>query len=681
MAVSNTADIRNIVLLGHTSSGKTAIAESMLFKAGVTNRLGSSDDGSSMLDFSDLEKDKKHTIDPSLVSFEYSGKKINLIDTPGYPDFIAGAISSISGADTCILVVSATGGIEVNTRKLKLASESADKAMAIVINKIDADNIDLSTLMETVEETFGHACLPINLPSANGTSIVDCFKSTSGDVDFGDPQTLHEQLIENVIESDEEMMESYLNGEEISPAKLAEAFGTAMMEKSIIPIFFTNAKNSVGIDELLDAVVSYFPCPAIAKHETIFSGDGEATEEVDYRIDSNEPFIGHVFKITTNPFVGKLAWIKVLQGTAKSDTQYALNLEKKTTKIGHLYSVQGGNTEDLPVAVAGDIFSLAKVDEIFQGTILHEQHIEFKIEPLRFPTPMYALAITPKKRGDEKKLSEALHRLSDEDLTFQPSRDNQTNESIVNGMGEMHLKTALAKMKAYFHIEVDTKTPKIPYRETITMAAEGHCRHKKQTGGAGQFGEVYLRVEPLAEDTGLEYVSELFGESIPRQFLPAIEKGVVEAMGHGAIAGYPLQDIKVAITDGKHHPVDSKEIAFKMAGRNAFLDAIVKAKPVILEPIVNMEITVPSENMGDIASDLSGKRGQVQGQEMLPGDMISIRAIAPLACVRQYNSLLKSITGGQGSFTMEFSHYAGVPGNVQQEIINESKRLKEEHAE
>ncbi len=681
MAVSNPSDIRNIVLLGHAGSGKTTLAEAMLFTAGVTTRQGSPDDGSSLLDFSELEKERKHSVDPAIAFLARGEKKINIIDAPGYPDFIGGAISVIDGGDTCVLVVSATAGIEVNTRRLYQASRTAGKPLAVVVNKIDGENIDLGALLDSIVESFGNACKPVNLPADGGTAVLDCFRSPEGESDFGDPASLHESLVENIIESDEEMMEAYLGGEEISQEKLSAAFGTAMVERTLIPVFFTNARDAVGVDAFMDAVAAYFPNPAMVQPKVPVTGTGEEAEEVSCAVDPDKPFIAQAFKITTDPFVGKLALVRVLQGTAAADTEYALGEDKKTTKIGHLFSVQGDKTDEMDAAVAGDIFALAKVEEISAGDILHEEEIPMTMKRVALPTPMYALAVTPRKRGDEKKISEALRRLSEEDATFKPSRDAQTHETIISGMGELHLRMMLTKMKDRFNIEVDTKTPKIPYKETITQSAEGHYRHKKQTGGAGQFGEVYLRVDPLERDTGFEYESELFGESIPRQFLPAIEKGIHEALGEGAVAGFPMQDLKVAITDGKHHPVDSKEIAFKTAGKYAFLDAVGKARPVLLEPMVQMEITIPADNMGDIASDLSGRRGQIQGQDMLPGNMACVRALAPLAGVRQYNSQLKSITGGRGSFAMEFSHYAEVPGNVQQEIIDSAAKEKEAQEE
>ena len=676
MAASQPGDIRNIALLGHSSSGKTTLGEAILFKTGVSTRQGSVNDGTSLLDFTDMEKERQHSVDPAMVSVEHAGKKINIIDAPGYPDFVGVALQVMAGIDTCVIVVSGVSGVEVNTRRMFKAATSAGMPVAIVVNKIHGENVDLNLVLNSINETFGASCRPVNLPSGDG--VLDCFTNTEGDSELGSVAEAHEALIENIVESDEEMMEAYLGGEEITPAKLSKAFGSAMVAGTLIPIFFTDARDSVGVEEFLDAAARLFPAAGSVSGAPVMDDQGEEASEVEITPDPSKPFVGQAFKITTDPFVGKLTWVRVLQGTASGDTQFVIGGEKKGSKIGHLFQVMGGKTEEIKQAVAGDIFAVAKFEDISTGDVMHAAGKAMYRALPAVPTPMFALAATPKKRGDEKKISEAFSRLSEEDPTFQPSRDTQTHETIISGMGDLHLRMMLQKMKDRFNIEVDTKTPKIPYRETIMQEAKGHYRHKKQTGGAGQFGEVYLRVEPLERDGGFEYVSELFGESIPRQFLPAIEKGIRGVLEFGAIAGYPMQDIKVAITDGKHHPVDSKEIAFKTAGKFAFLDAIDKAKPALLEPFVQMEITIPADNMGDIASDLSGRRGRIQGQDMLPGNITLVKALAPLAEVRQYNNQLKSVTGGQGSFTMELSHYEQVPGNVQQEIVAAAEKERQE---
>ncbi len=678
MSALNPSDIRNLVFLGHGGSGKTTLGEAMLHAAKVTGRFGSVDDGTSHLDYSDIEKERKHSVDPALGHLEHGGKTINIIDAPGYPDFIGGAIGVMGGADTGVVVISATGGIEVSTRRLFKIARDAKLPLAIVINKIDGENVDLPALMNQINETFGNTCKAMNLPADGGKGVIDCFTNESGAADFADVADAHTQLIENVVEADEELMEAYLGGEEIPPAKLASAFASAMVEGTVIPVLFTSAKSQVGVKEFMDAVANYFPSPTDVKGAPVRASEESDAAEIEISPDPKAAFVAQAFKITSDPFVGKLAWVRILQGTVNGDTTYQLRDEKKGTKIGHPFKVQGKETHEIKSTVAGDIIALAKVEEIQCGDVLHAEPTAMFRSLLRCPTPMYSLAVTPKSRGDEQKISEALSKLSEEDPTFIATRDAQTHELVVSGIGDLHLRVVLTKMKSRFDLDVETKPPKIPYRETISAKSEGHHRHKKQTGGAGQFGEVYLRVEPLERGEGFDFVNELYGESIPRQYLPAIEKGVRDVLAAGAIAGYPMQDIRVSIYDGKHHPVDSKEIAFRTAGKFAFIDAIEKAKPVLLEPLVEMEITVPASHMGDIASDMSGRRGRILGQDMLPGNMCCIKAQAPLAEVAQYNSQLRSMTGGQGSYTMELSRYEPVPGNVQQQIIAAAGKTKEE---
>ena len=677
MPASKPQDIRNVVLLGHGGAGKTTLAEAMLHAAKVTGRLGSVDDGTSHMDYTDIEKERKCSVDPAAGHLDHAGKTVNLIDAPGYPDFIGGAISAIGGADTAVVVISATAGIEVNTRRLFKLAKEAQLAMAIVVNKIDGENVDLERLLGEISDSFGPACKPMNLPAGGGKAVVDCFSQDSGSADIGDVGKAHTQLIENIVEADEQMMEAYLGGGQIPADKLCGAFARAMVEGTVVPILFTAAKAEIGTAELLDAIAGYFPCPADAAAAPVRSGSQDDADEVPVEADAAKSFVAQAFKITTDPFVGKLAWIRILQGAASGNTSYLLRDGKKSAKIGHLFKVQGKETEEIKQAVAGDIIAMAKVEEIQAGDVLHTDQKPMFRASAPGPTPMYSLAVALKSRGDEQKISGALGKLAEEDPTFGVTRDAQTNETVISGIGDLHLRIMLDKMKERFDLEVDTKPPKIPYRETVTIKAEGHHRHKKQTGGAGQFGEVFLRVEPLARGEGYEFVNDLYGESIPRQFLPAIEKGVKDVLAAGAVAGYPIQDVRVSVYDGKHHPVDSKEVAFRTAGKYAFIDAIKNAKPTILEPIVNMEITVPANYMGDIASDLSGRRGKILGQEMLPGNICLVRAQTPLAEMTQYNSRLRSVTGGQGSYTMELSHYDPVPGNVQQQIVAAAAKGKQ----
>ncbi len=678
MPASKTQDIRNIALVGHGQAGKTTLAEAMLHAVKITGRLGSVDDGTSILDFSDIAKDRKHSVDPAMAHIEIDGTTVNIIDTPGYPDFVGGALGAMSGADTAVVVISAVAGIEVNSRRLFNAASASSMPRAIVINKIDHENINLEELMNAVTEMFGSACKPLNLPADDGKAVIDCFDNDSGSSDFGDVADAHTELVENIIEADEELMEAYLGGDEVPPQKLSSAFAAAMVEGTVIPVLFTAARGEVGIEEFIEAVAKYFPSPADVLALTVRTSADDDADTVDLEADPAKPLVAKTFKITADPFVGKLAWVRILQGSISGDTQYFLDEEKKAAKIGHLFKVQGKDTVEANKAVAGDIVALAKIEEVRTGSILHGDSQPLFGNNAATPTPMFSLAVTPKKRGDEQKISEALNKLSDEDPTFSFARNAQTHETVISGIGDLHLRIMLTKMKERFDLEVETKPPKIPYTETISAKAEGHHRHKKQTGGSGQFGEVYLRIEPLERGEGFDFVNGLFGESIPRQYLPAIEKGIRDMLAIGAIAGYPMQDIRVEVYDGKHHPVDSKEIAFRTAGKIAFANAVQKAKPVLLEPIVDLEITIPANFMGDIASDLSGRRGRILGQDMLPGNVCTVKAQAPLSEVMQYNSQLRSVTGGQGSYAMELSHYEPVPGNVQQQIIAASKQEQEE---
>ncbi len=671
-----TGDIRNVVLLGHGGSGKTSLTEAMLHKTGATSRLGSVDDKTSTCDYYDEEKEHHHSILSAVVHVEHAGKLINIIDTPGYPDFTGPAITSIPAAETAILVISATAGIETNTRKMFQLAREANKPVVIVINKMAADNVEMGELIGTIQETFGSQCRCANLPGADKNSVIDCLANSSGDSPVADVAQAHTDLIESVIEADDALMERYLGGEEISADQVASVFVTALNTGTVIPILFTEARNEVGVMELLDVITRCTPSPSEAAPARLVNG--EATIEV--KADSNGPLAGLVFRVGFDPKSNmKYSTIRIFSGTLKSDTNLMYNDDKKGLRPGHILKSQGAEYTEIPAGVAGDLVTLAKVEELRVGDVVHDGRISGKFVMPAVPEPMFSLALEPASRGDEQKIGGALERLSEEDLCFKTTRDPQTKELVAHGLGELHLRIVLEKMEKRFKLAVNTKEPKIPYRETITGKAEGHYRHKKQTGGAGQFGEVYLRVEPAERnsDPPMQFSWDIFGGSVPGQYEPAIIKGINDVMQSGVVAGFPLQDVKVSVYDGKYHPVDSKEVAFRAAGKGAFIDAVSKAKPALLEPIVNMEVTIPAENVGDITGDLSSKRGRVVGQEMLPGNFIVIKAQVPLSEVTQYTSQLKSVTGGRGSYAMTLSHYEPVPPNVQQQIVAAHKKAQE----
>ena len=675
-----TGDIRNVILLGHGGSGKTSLTEAMLHTAGAISRLGSVDEKTSVSDYYDEEKEHQHSILAAVVHAQHNGKLINIIDAPGSPDFVGPAIAAMPAAETAIVVINAAAGIETNTRKLfRLAGEQG-KPRVIVINKIGAENVDIPELIKNIQETFGSQCRCANLPAADRKSVIDCIENTSGNSPVMDVGEAHTQLIENVVEADDALMERYLGGEEIPAAEIATAFVKALRSGTLIPIVFTEARQEIGVKELLNLITKYTPSPAEAEPARLV--DGEKVTEL--KADPAGPLMGVVFRVAFDPRSNmKYSSIRIFSGTLKSDTNMMHNDEKKGLRPGHLLKPQGGDTKEVDVGVAGDIIVLAKLEELSIGDLIHDGRVHGKYKMPPFPEPMFALAMEPASRGDEQKIGGALDKLREEDPCFKTTRDAQTKELVAQGLGDLHLRIMIEKMQNRFKLAVNTKEPKIPYKETITMKAEGHYRHKKQTGGAGQFGEVYLKVEPAERnsDPPLQFSWDIYGGTIPGQFEPAVLKGVNDVMQSGPIAGFPMQDVKCSITDGKHHPVDSKEVAFRAAGKGAFIDAIKKAKPALLEPIVNMEVTIPAENVGDIAGDLSSKRGRVIGQDMLPGNFIVIKAQVPLSEVSQYTSQLKSVTGGRGSFSMTLSHYEPVPPNVQQQIVALYGKKKEEEEE
>jgi elongation factor G len=674
--VPNIADIRNVVLLGHGGSGKTSLTEAILHKTGATNRLGSVDDKTSICDYYDEEKTHGHSIKSSVVHTKFAGKVINIIDTPGYPDFIGPSIKAIPAAETACIVINAASGAETFTRKAFEVATKAHKAKIIIVNKMDAENVEWARLIKDIQEIFGTKCRCANLPSTDRSSVIDCIENDKGDSPVMDAATAHTELIESVIEADETLMESYLGGETIPPEKISSVFVKALLAGTVVPIVFTNARKEIGIEELLNIIVKYSPSPAQAEPAQLKDGDKVTTLQPD----PSAPLAGMVFRISFDPRSNmKFSSIRIFSGTLKSDTNMLRNDEKKGVRPGHILKSQGGDTAETDAGTAGDIITLGKIENLRVGDLIHDGRMAGTFEMPAAPEPMFALALEPAARGDEQKIGSALEKLCEEDPCLKVTRDSQTKEMVLNGLGDLHLRVMLEKMEHRSKLKVNTKEPKIPYRETIMLKAEGHYRHKKQTGGAGQFGEVYLRVEPAERNSTppLQYSWDIFGGSIPGQYEPAVLKGVNEIMENGFVAGFPMQDIKVSVYDGKYHPVDSKEVAFRSAGKGAFLDALEKAKPVLLEPIVNIEISIPAENIGGIAGDMAGKRGRVLGQDMLPGNMILIKAQVPLSEVTQYNSQLKSVTGGRGSYSMTLSHYEVVPPNIQMQVVAQYAKPKQ----
>jgi len=677
--VAETNNIRNVVLLGHGAAGKTSLTESILHKTGLITRLGTVEEKNTVSDYDDEEKSRQCSVYASIVNTSVSGKHLNIIDTPGYPDFIGPALLSIPACETAVVVVSAASGIELNTRKLFEAATNAGLSRFICINKIDAENIDLSELLSNIQETFGSQCRCLNLPAAD-KSIIDCLLNDKGSSPIMDVADAHTQLVESIVEADDALMEKYLSGETITNDQITGAFVKALVAGTVVPIVFTAARKEIGVLELLDYIAKYAPSPLQAKPAKLKQGD----KNIEIKADPAAPLTGLVFSTAFDPRSNmKYSSIRVFSGTLKSDTNLVKNDDKKGIRPGHIFRSQGIEHKEIDKAVAGDIITLSKVEELHVGDFIGDGHITGKFEMLRLPSPMYSLALEPAARGDEVKIGSALDKLMQADSCFKVTHDHQTKELVISGLGDLHLRVILAKIEHQYKLTVNTKPPKIPYRETITAKAEGHYKHRKQTGGAGQFGEVYLRVEPAERNSepSLQFSWDIFGGSIPGQFEAPIIKGINDVMERGIVAGFPLQDVKVSVYDGKHHPVDSKEVAFRAAGKGAFKEAVSKAKPVLLEPIVHIEITIPPEYVGAITGDLSSRRGRVQGQEVLAGNLMVIKAQVPLSEVAQYNSQLKSVTAGQGSYSMELSHYEPVPPNVQQQVVSQYKHEVEEEEE
>jgi elongation factor G len=681
MAEVQTETIRNVVLVGNSGAGKTQLAEAMLHAAGATTRLGTPQEGNTVSDFEPEEKDRQTSIFTSVLNLKWKGVQINLLDAPGYADFIGSALWAMHATDTAVLVLSASAGVDIHSQRYFQLATEQKMARLIVVNRSDAENVDLERVVTQIREAFGPQCRLMSVPVGQGPGfkgVIDAFAKAEGADALIDMASSHSDLVESIVEADESLMERYLGDEKIAPEELSGAFTKALQTGTVVPILFASARKEIGVAEVLDLVAAYTPNPRQARPRAARKGAAADAPEVTLVSDPKGPLVAQVFKVVADPYVGKVSYLRVFSGTLLADSPARIGDDRRETKIGHILRVQGKETQSISQAVAGDIVGVAKVDELSIGRTVSSGGEPLIMSEPKMPVPMYSLALQPKTRGDEQKISECLAKVLEEDTTLKTTRDRQTNELVVSGMGDIHLTTLLARLRRRYQLEVDTKPPKIPYRETISATADGHYRHKKQTGGAGQFGEVYVRVEPKERGAGFEFVDDTFGGSIPKQFLPAVEKGVREALEQGVIAGYPFGDVLVAATDGKSHPVDSKEVAFKIAGRMAFKDAVLKAKPVILEPYVNLAVTVPDEYLGSITGDLNSRRGRIMGMDAGAGGSQTIKVQVPLAEVAQYNTQLRSITGGQGTYTMEISHYEPVPPYVQQTIIDSAAKAKEE---
>lgn len=687
MASSYTTDkIRNIVLLGHNGCGKTSLAEAMLFQAKGINRLGKVEQGNTVSDFDEEEIQRTMSMNLSILPCEWKGHKINVLDAPGYADFQGEMLSGIHVADTAVIVLDGASGVEVGTQiAWQLATEN-NKPIAIFLNKMDRPNASYSRVLAELRQTFEATFVPMQLPIRNGETfegIVDMItlKAHTGEgKGHAAPDNMADEIeeyrvqaIEYAAEADDELMMKYFEGEELTEEEIAYGIRVGLAGRKIVPVFCGSATENVAIRSFLNDISEAFPKPSA---HPVTATNTKSGEEEMLEGDSNGPLAAQVFK-TINDQYGRISYLRIWSGTLKGDTRIQNIRAEQEERIAGLFMPKGKEQIAVPQAAAGDIVGVVKLNETQTQDTLAEKSHPLQLPKIEYPHPVYAVALSPVSQGDSAKLGPSLTRITEEDLTLHSYYETATRQTLLEGMGDAHVDIAVKRMKSRFGLEVETSVPKVPMRETVTRAGSAQYRHKKQTGGAGQFGEVHLRVEPMERGEGFEYKSEIFGGSISQPFLPSIEKGIKQVLEDGPMAGYPVVDVRAVVYDGKEHPVDSKDIAFQIAGREAFRLAMKEAGAVLLEPIVDMVITIPDEYTGDVSGDLSTKRGRLSGMEQVGGNTI-ITAQAPLAEVQRYATELRSITQGRGIYTMKVSHYEQVPSHIAGDVIAKAQKEKQE---
>ena len=668
-------NIRTLALVGPAAAGKTTLAEALLQHTGAMGAAGSVERGSTVSDHDALEIKAGHSLQSSVMHLDHDGCRIHLIDTPGAPDFIGQSLPALEAVETAAVVINAAAGIEPMAQRMMAYAAERGLDRLIIVNRIDAQDVDLSALLADIQAVFGKECLPLNLPDAGATQVVDCFYNREGHCDFGAVADAHRALVEQVVEVDGDFVDRYLNDGDIDASELHAPLEQALREGHLIPVCFVSARTGAGMPELLDVIARLLPNPTEGNPPDFLNGEGADATLMHAKPDPAAHVLAHVFKVSIDPYVGKLGFVRVHQGSITPGTQLYVGDGRKPFKVGHVYLQQGKNHVEVPSAGPGDICAVAKIDELHFDAVLHDaaedDHIHLK--PLPFPVPVHGVAISPKRRGDEQRMWDIVGKLVAEDPCLKLEHLAQTNETVVYGLGELHLRMLLERLREVHKFEVDTRPPRIAYRETITQNAAAQYRHKKQSGGAGQFGEVHLRIEPLPRGAGFEFVDQVKGGTIPGQFMPAVEKGVREALAEGVIAGYPVHDVRVIVHDGKHHAVDSKEIAFVTAGKRAFQAAIRQAKPVVLEPIAQVQIAAPESAMGAITGDLSARRGMVSGTDSGQLGQLIVNGQAPMAELADYQTRLNAMTAGQGRYSLALSHYEVVPPGVQQQLMGQHK--------
>ena len=687
MKVYDAASIRNTALVGHTGSGKTQLASAVLSDAGMINRFGRVDEGTTVTDYDEEEIARKHTLSAGLAYAEWSKQKINLIDTPGIGNFLSEARAALHVADAALVVVDAVAGVMVQTEKVWEAAEELGLPRLVVVNRLDRDRASLQRSLQSLQTACNRTIIPIQLPIGEEkslTGVVDLVTKkaflyqSDGSGKFAESaipgdmtaavDAAREALIEMVAEADETLMEKFFEAGTLTDDELVAGLRAATAAGKIFPLVCTSALANIGVPQMLDAVLSYLPSPA----DRPYKGVDPAGAEVMRRADEKAPLEAFVWKTIADPFAGRITMFRVVSGTLKADSTVQNKTRDTPERLGHLVLLQGKTQTTVPEIKAGDLGAVAKLKDTLTNDTLGDKTDAVTFAAIKFPEPVLAYAIEPKSRGDEDKISTAMHRLEEEDPSIRYSRDPQTKELLLSGQGQLHIEVTVAKLKRRFGVDVNLKPPRIPYRETIKASTEAHGRHKKQTGGHGQFGDCKIRMEPLARGADFEFVDDIFGGSIPRQFVPAVEKGIQDTRLKGYLAGYPVVDFRVTVFDGSYHDVDSNELSFKLAGSLAFKDAMTRARPTILEPIMNVEVYAPADFAGDLMGDLNGRRGRIAGMDTRSG-MTIIKAQVPMAEMLTYEQHLTSATGGRGTYHMEYSHYDEVPAHLQTKIIAAAK--------
>ena len=693
MKVYDAQSLRNVALVGHSGAGKTQLLSALLFDAGAINRFGRVDDGTTVTDYDEEEIARKHTLSASLAYAEWNKTKINFIDTPGMANFLSDARAALRVADAALVIVDAVAGVEVSTEKVWAVAEELEVPRLIVLNRIDRERASMERSLESLRTVFGRTVIPIQLPIGEEKSfkgVVDLVAmkawTFAGDgsgkpteaaipADLADAaNTAREALIEMVAEADDTLMEKFFDAGTLTQDELVGGLKRGVAAGRVFPVLCTSATINIGIQPMLDAILNYVPSPAERPVKA-----GKAGEETTVAAADSGPVSAFVWKSVADPFAGRITMFRVISGTLKSDSTVHNLTRDNSERLGHLVLLQGKTQTNVPEIKAGDLGAVAKLKETQTSDLLADKSIAYRIAPIKFPEPVLSYAIEPKSRADEEKISTSLHRLQEEDPSISYNRDAQTKELLLAGQGQSHIEVTVAKLKRRFGVEVNLKLPRIPYRETITVATEAHGRHKKQTGGHGQFGDCKVKFEPLPRGSEFEFVDDIFGGSIPRQYIPAVEKGLQDARMRGFLAGFPMVDFRATVFDGSYHAVDSNELSFKMAASLAFKDGMSRARPTLLEPIMDVEVRAPSDFAGDLMGDLNGRRGRIGGMDTR-GAATVIRAKVPMSEMLTYEQHLTSATGGRGSYHMEFSHYEEVPAHLHGKIIAAAKAERGQEA-